>query len=78
MPDAVILSEQTYQRLIKMLEKWEKGEIIQPGEGLKTLETGTGYQKLGVDIGSNVSFPTLNANVCINGVAVSKNFLIKL
>lgn len=74
----VILSDDTYQRMMTMLEKWESGEIIQPGDGLKTLETGTGYQKLGVDIGSNVSFPTLNANVCIDGVAVTKNFLIKL
>lgn len=49
MPEAVILSKETYDRIMKMLEKWEKGEIVQLGEGLKILETGTGYQKIGVD-----------------------------
>lgn len=45
----VILSDETYERLMRMLEKWEKGDIIQPGTGLKIEETGTGYQKIGVD-----------------------------
>lgn len=49
MADAVLLSEDTYKRLMKMLEKWEKGEIIMPGLGLKIEETGTGYQKIGID-----------------------------
>lgn len=48
MPDAVILSQKTYLRILKMLEKWEKGDIVQPGNDLQIEETGTGYQKLGV------------------------------
>lgn len=34
---------------MRMLEKWEKGQIVELGEGLKNLETGTGYQKIGID-----------------------------
>ena len=49
MADAVILSEDTFQRLMKMLEKWEKGQIVELGQGLKTLESGEGYQKIGID-----------------------------
>lgn len=49
MAEAVILSKDTFDRLMKMLEKWEKGDIIMPGLGLKIEEQGTGYQKLGVD-----------------------------
>ena len=46
---AILLSQETYDRLMKMLEQWEKGEIIVLGKGLKNLETGTGYQKIGID-----------------------------
>lgn len=49
MADAIILSQATYDRLMKMLEKWEKGQIVELGEGLKNVETGTGYQKIGID-----------------------------
>ncbi len=49
MADAVIPSQETWDRLMKMLEKWEDGDIIKPGVGLKIEEQGTGYQKIGVD-----------------------------
>jgi hypothetical protein len=49
MADAVILSEDTFKRLMRMLEKWEKGDIVILGEGLKNEEVGTGYQKIGID-----------------------------
>ncbi len=49
MADAIILSQDTYDRLMAMLEKWENGDIIKPGVGLKIEEQGTGYQKIGVD-----------------------------
>ena len=49
MADGILLSQDTYNRLMKMLEKWEKGQIVELGDGLKNLETGTGYQKIGVD-----------------------------
>lgn len=78
----VILSDNTYQRLMKMLEKWEKGQIIEPGPGLKLLEVGTGYEKLGVDLSNvpltSLGFGELNLNVCIGGSPVSKIFLTKL
>lgn len=54
----VILSDSTYQRIMKMLEKWEKGDIIQPGQSLKTEETGMGYQKLGVNPNPGEGFPS--------------------
>lgn len=47
--EGIILKKETYGRLMKMLEKWEKGDIIQPGNHLQTEEVGTGYQKLGVN-----------------------------
>lgn len=49
MPDAILLSDDTFQRLMKMLEKWENGQIVELGDGLKNVETGTGYQKIAVD-----------------------------
>lgn len=50
MADAILLSQDTYDRILKMLEKWEKGDIITPGKDLLNEEVGTGYQKLGVDV----------------------------
>lgn len=59
----VILSDRTYKRFLKMLEKWEKGKIIEPGKHLITEEEGTGYQKLGLD--------TLNTNFSGSSLIVS-------
>ena len=49
MADAVLLSQDTYDRIMAMLDKWEKGDIIKPGVGLIIEEQGSGYQKIGVD-----------------------------
>jgi PHD/YefM family antitoxin component YafN of YafNO toxin-antitoxin module len=51
MPGAVILSEDTFKRVMKMLEDYENGyeKSIQLGEGLKVEERGTGYVKIGID-----------------------------
>ena len=78
MSDAVLLSQDTYDRLIKMLEKWEKGDIITPSPPLKTEETGTGYQKLGFAPANISQIGTLTLNVCIDGSPVSKTFLTSI
>ncbi len=51
MPDAVILSEDTFKRVMKMLKDYENGyeKSIQLGDGLKVEERGTGYVKIGID-----------------------------
>jgi hypothetical protein len=78
MADAILLSQDTYDRLMKMLVKWEKGDIITPSIPLTTIETGTGYQKLGFDAPNVGSISTLALNVCIDGSPVMKNFLISI
>ncbi len=51
MADAVLLSQETYDRLKKLLDDYDKGfqDSIQLGEGLKVEERGTGYVKIGID-----------------------------
>ncbi len=51
MADAVLLSQDTYDRLKKMLDDYETGfqDGIQLGDGLKVEERGTGYVKIGID-----------------------------
>ena len=80
MAEAVILSQDTYMRIMKMLAKWEAGQIVELGQGLKLLETGTGYEKIGIDPNNlvNVAFGTLNLNVCIGGTGQFRTFLTKL
>ena len=82
MADAVLLSQDTYDRLKKMLEKWEAGQIVEVGEGLLTVETGTGYQKIGVDIASLIGLPsgtildTITLDVCVDGSPKTHTFVI--
>ncbi len=51
MADAIMLSPETYDRLMAMLQDYEKGyeDSIKLGLGLKVEERGTGYVKIGVD-----------------------------
>ncbi len=51
MADAVLLSQDMFDRMKKMLDDYEKGYAgsIQLGEGLQVLERGTGYVKIGID-----------------------------
>ncbi len=51
MADAIMLSQETYDRLMAMLQDYEKGyeKSIQLGLGLKAEERGTGYVKIGID-----------------------------
>ncbi len=51
MADAILLSQEMFDRMKKMLDDYEKGyaDSIQLGEGLKVEERGTGYVKIGID-----------------------------
>ncbi len=51
MADAVLLSQDTYDRIMKVVEDYENGfrDSIQLGEGLRREEEGTGYVKIGID-----------------------------
>ncbi len=51
MADAVLLSQETYDKLKKLLDDYDKGfrDSIQLGQGLKVEERGTGYVKIGID-----------------------------
>ncbi len=51
MADAVLLSEETYDRLKKLLDDYDNGfrDSIQLGDGLKVEQRGTGYVKIGID-----------------------------
>ncbi len=58
MPDAIILSSETYGKLKKFLDDYDNGleKTLQLGEGLKFLERGTGYVKIGLsNVGSNAA-----------------------
>ncbi len=48
---AVLLSQEMFKRMKKMLDDYEKGYVdsIQLGVGLKVEERGTGYVKIGID-----------------------------
>lgn len=51
MADAILLSQEMFDRMKKMLDDYEKGyaDSIQLGEGLIVQERGTGYVKIGID-----------------------------
>ncbi len=51
MADAILLSQEMFDRMKKMLDDYEKGytDSIQLGVGLKVEERGTGYVKIGID-----------------------------
>ncbi len=84
MADAILLSGDTYQRLMRMLEKWEKGQIIEPGIAMQVEEVGTGYEKLGVNLaefknaisGGGGGLRTIPLIVCLSGVPVTHTFVI--
>lgn len=68
MPQAVLLSQDSYNRIMKMLHDYEAGALkIIPGDGLKVEEVGKDGTKIGFD-------QTIQLNVCIDGAAVSKTF----
>lgn len=81
MADAVLLSQATYDRLMKMLDAWEEGELpLIMGKNMKLEEVGPGGMKIGTE-NLNIpnlnipNFSTLNLNVCINGVSTPTTFL---
>ncbi len=51
MADAIMLSQETYERLKKLLDDYENGfeKTLKLGTGLKVEERGTGYVKIGID-----------------------------
>jgi hypothetical protein len=50
MPDAVLLSQETYDRIKKVLEDYEAGKLtIIPGNGLKIDEVGKDGTKISID-----------------------------
>ncbi len=51
MADAILLSQDMFDRMKKMLDDYEKGyaDSIQLGQGLIVEERGTGYVKIGID-----------------------------
>ncbi len=51
MADAILLSQDMFDRIKKMLDDYETGfqDGIQLGDGLKVEERGTGYVKIGID-----------------------------
>ncbi len=51
MADAILLSQEMFDRMKKMLDDYEKGyaDSIQLGQGLIVEERGTGYVKIGID-----------------------------
>ncbi len=51
MADAILLSQEMFDRIKKMLDDYEKGyaDSIQLGQGLLVEERGTGYVKIGID-----------------------------
>ncbi len=51
MADAVLLSQETYDRIMKVVEDYENSfrDAIKLGDGLKREEEGTGYVKIGID-----------------------------
>ncbi len=48
---AVLLSKETYDKLKKLLDDYDNGfrDSIQLDAGLKVVERGTGYVKIGID-----------------------------
>ena len=50
MADAVLLSQETYDRIMKVVEAWEEGELpLFLGDGLKLDEQGPTGMKISVD-----------------------------
>ncbi len=82
MADAVLLSQETYDRLKKLLDDYDNGfrDSIQIGNGLKVDERGTGYLKFSADTFNFLqSLPAtnrLNVNICVNNVSVEHTFVI--
>ncbi len=81
MPDAIMLSPDTYDRLKRLLDDWDNGfeKTLKLGSGLKIEERGTDYVKIGVDNNFLKTLPptnTLNLNVCVNNASVSHTFVV--
>ncbi len=80
MADAVLLSQEMFDRIKKMLDDYEKGyaDSIQLGKGLEVDERGTGYMKFSASnfLQSLSPTNTLNLNVCVNNASVEHTFVI--
>ncbi len=77
MPDAIMLSPETYERLKMLLDDWGNGleKTLQLGAGLKVEERGAGYVKIGTNgniSGSNgtTSLIVTNGNVSVASVGM--------
>ncbi len=73
MADAILLSQDMFDRMKKMLDDYEKGyaDSIQLGKGLELEERGTGYMKFGTNgnLGGGVLRVT-NGNVNVTSVNI--------
>ncbi len=85
MPDAIMLSPETYDRLKRFLDDWDNGleKTLQLGAGLKFEERGTGYVKIGTNGhlgGSGASLVVTNTNINVQNVTTISldQYLFKL
>ncbi len=80
MADAILLSQDMFDRIKAMLDDYEKGyaDSIQLGDGLNVDERGTGYFKFSATnfLKSIPSSNTLNINICVNNVSTEHTFVI--
>lgn len=77
MADAVILSQETYDRIMKVVEAWEEGELpLIMGEGMKLEEVGPTGMKIGVDLNDIGPDQTLELDVCVDGSPETHTFVI--
>ncbi len=84
----VILSDETWARIQKMLTDYESGVLrVIPGEGLKleeqvSVKASCPGTKMSIDLShakpQSFGFGTLNLNVCIGGNSVAKDFLTRI
>jgi len=78
----VLLSDETWARIEKMLEDYESGVLrVIPGVGMKYEEQTTAKAncpgtKMGTFLGSLPASNLLNVSVCINNVATPHTFVI--
>lgn len=78
----VILSDDTWARIEKMLEDYEAGVLrVIPGNGLKldeqiSAKANCPGTKLSVDPTDATGFPAIALDVCVDGSPVNHTFLI--
>ncbi len=90
MPDAIMLSAETFDRLKRLLDDWDNGleKSLQVGLDLSVEERGTEYVKIGVNVNAllktllgNINpggggFSTIDLEVCVDGSPETHTFVI--